>query len=84
MKIYDLTVNYLKNPCGVDENPRFSYKIASDHRGDSQKTRRICVFSSPEALKEEKADIWDSGIITDENNVLIPYEGGKLTPVTKY
>lgn len=84
MKIYDLTVNYLKNPCGIDENPRFSYKIVSDHRGDSQKTRRICVFSSLNALKEEKADIWDSGIITDENNVLIPYEGGKLSPVTKY
>lgn len=84
MKIYDLTVNYLKDPCGVDENPRFSYKISSDHRADHQKTRRIRVFSSAEALYAGNADVWDSGIIEDKNNVLIPYEGKKLTPVTRY
>ena len=84
MKIYDLTVNYLKDPCGVDENPRFSYKISSDHRADQQKTRRIRVFSSAEAMYAGNADVWDSGIIADKNNVLIPYEGKKLTPVTRY
>ena len=42
-KVYGSTVNYLKNPCGIDENPAFSYKISSDARGGAQKTRRICV-----------------------------------------
>ena len=44
--IYDLTVNYLKDPCGIDQLPRFSYKVHTDHRGDTQKSRRICVYSS--------------------------------------
>ena len=46
LKIYDLTVNYLKNPCGIDSLPRFSYKISSDLKGDVQKKRRICVYSN--------------------------------------
>ena len=35
LRIYDLTVNYLKNPCGIDTLPRFSYKVSSDSNGDT-------------------------------------------------
>ncbi len=83
-KIYDLTVNYLKNPCGVDMLPRFSYKVKTDRRADDQKTRRICLYSSKEALQNGNADVWDSGVIEDTNTVLVPYDGKKLSPVTKY
>ncbi len=82
--VYDLTVNYLKNPCGVDASPRFSYKLRSDTRGDRQRKRRICVYSSAAALEAGNADLWDSGIIESDENVLINYEGAKLSPVTKY
>ena len=47
LKIYDLTVNYLKNPCGIDTLPRFSYKVTSDIEGDAQKKRRICLQKKP-------------------------------------
>ena len=43
IKLYGCTINYLKNPCGIDENPRFSYKISSDGRGGKQLSRRIRV-----------------------------------------
>lgn len=82
--IYDMTVNYLKNPCGIDQLPRFSYKIHSDHRADAQKSRRICVYSSKEAVEQQRADVWDSGVIYDKETVLIHYEGQALQPVTKY
>ncbi len=84
LKIYDLTVNYLKNPCGIDTTPRFSYKLASDIQGDEQAKRRICVYSSEAALQAGQPDLWDSGFVADDNTVLISYEGAKLAAVTKY
>lgn len=85
LHVYDLTVNYLNNPCGVDTTPRFSYKAASEHEGDAQKKRRICVYSSKEAcVNGDTADMWDSGWVEDDNTVLISYEGKKLAPVTRY
>ncbi len=84
ISIYDLTVNYLKDPCGVDTLPRFSYKITSDIRGDAQKHRRIRVYSSENALKNETPDVWDSGIQEDKNTVLIHFEGAALSPVKRY
>ncbi|MBQ8403433.1 MAG: family 78 glycoside hydrolase catalytic domain [Clostridia bacterium] len=84
LKIYDLTVNYLKNPCGIDSLPRFSYKVSSDSFGDKQTKRRIRVYSASEILAEVDPDVWDSGWVEDEENVLIPYGGGELSPVTRY
>ena len=84
LRVYDLTVNYLKNPCGIDTTPRFSYKVASDKQGDAQKKRRICVYSSEAALKAGQPDMWDSGYVESDNTVLIHYEGKELAPVTKY
>ena len=84
LKVYDLTVNYLKNPCGIDTTPRFSYKVASDKQGDAQKKRRICVYSSEALLEAGQPDMWDSGYVESDNTVLIHYEGKKLAPVTKY
>ena len=84
LKVYDLTVNYLKNPCGIDTTPRFSYKVASDKQGDAQKKRRICVYSSEALLLAGQPDMWDSGYVESDNTVLIHYEGKALAPVTKY
>ncbi len=84
LKIYDMTVNYLKEPCGVDSLPRFSYKITSDKQGDRQTKRRICVYSSVNAMNERNADIWDSGSVETDENILVEYEGIKLSPITKY
>ena len=82
--LYGLTVNYLKDPCGVDENPRFSYKIASDRRADSQARRRILVATDRALLSKGEGDVWDSGFVESNENVLIPYEGAPLAPVTRY
>ncbi len=82
--ICDLTVNYLKDPCGVDNVPRFSYKIVSPHRADAQKTRRIRVATDSRVLVGGEADVWDSGVISSDGNVLIPYGGKPLSPVTRY
>ena len=79
IKLYGFTVNYLKNPCGLDENPRFSYKISSDTRGGQQISRRIRVSDSLTGNL-----VWDSGEIETNEQILIPYEGDKLSPLTEY
>ena len=79
LKLYGCTVNYLKNPCGIDENPRFSYKIDSDGRGGRQLSRRIRVTDVMTGRI-----LWDSGEMESENQILIPYEGDPLSPLTKY
>ena len=84
ISVQNLTINYLKDPCGLDTLPRFSYQVTSDVRGDSQKSRRIRVYSCKSALANGEADVWDSGIVEDGNTVLIHYEGGKLLPVKRY
>ena len=78
-KVYGSTVNYLKNPCGIDEKPSFSYKLASDERGGEQKTRRIVV---KEALTGET--VWDSGVVETKEQLFAQYAGQKLKPITKY
>ena len=78
-KVYGITVNYLKNPCGIDENPSISYKISSSKRGGAQKTRRVCV---KEALTGET--VWDTGIVETKEQLFVSYAGEKLKPLTKY
>jgi alpha-L-rhamnosidase len=82
--ICDLTVNYLKDPCGVDNTPRFSYKIVSEGRGDAQKRRRILVSTDKKMLENGTASVWDSGFENTAESVLIPYGGEALQPVTRY
>ena len=78
-KVYGSTVNYLKNPCGIDENPSFSYKLSSGERGGAQKSRRICV---KEALTGNV--VWDSGVVETKEQLFVSYAGEKLKPITKY
>ncbi|MBQ9510392.1 MAG: family 78 glycoside hydrolase catalytic domain [Clostridia bacterium] len=78
--VYDLTVNYLKSPCGVDETPRFSYKIKTAENGKKQISRRICVYKGDD--KKEK--VWDSGVVDTAEQLFVEYSGDPLEAVTKY
>ena len=35
-------------------------------------------------MEKQHADVWDSGVVSDDNTVLIHYEGPELNPVTRY
>lgn len=80
-KAYDLTVNYLGNPVGIDTVPAFSYKLAQDGRGAVQASRRIIVASSIDKL--DKPDLWDSGTVACDNSLHIEYSGSELEPVKR-
>ena len=73
--IKDLTVNYLTNPLGIDEIPRFSWKLAQDGRGNKQRSYRIKVMTGGKV-------VWDSKNVRSDESVLIEYKGKKLLPRT--
>ena len=88
---YDLRVEYMKEPQGIDEpNPRFSWKLNSNVPGDVQTSYRIVVVPTG---KQNYSDIhldgvlppvWDSKDIQSSNSVNIEYAGEALRPGKSY
>jgi alpha-L-rhamnosidase len=73
---YDLRVEYLVNPLGVDvQKPRFFWKNDHPERGQKQTAFQLIVSSSPEA---SKPDLWDSGKINTDSSIQIVYGGKPL------
>lgn len=79
----ELTVNYRRNPIGIETKPVFSWKMEDETEGQRQTAYRIVVADSKEAL-ELKQYIWDSGEIESDCSVAIPYEGDALQPESRY
>lgn len=79
--IYDLRVEYMKNPIGIEVGkPRFSWKMESNERGASQTAYRIIV-SEDEHFKKI---LWNSGEVKSDQSVHIVYEGAPLRVATRF
>lgn len=75
---------YRINPEGMDViNPRLSWVMRSDLRGDKQTAVQILVSSSSAALKSNKGDVWDSGKQRSSENNMV-YYGRKLVSGKQY
>lgn len=67
------------DPLGVDvAQPRLSWQVASDERGQRQTAWQVLVASSPEALAADRGDLWDSGKVDGDRTTLVPYAGRAL------
>ena len=75
--IQDLRISYRKNPIGMDEAPRFSWKLVSEKRDVVQKYYQIQVVHQGKL-------VWDSGCVESSQSALVPFQGGKLQPMTDY
>lgn len=88
MQVKDLTIEYRKNPIGLDVNPRFSWKLESDKQNVMQRAYHVQVWKeeSPEdGLEVGKGTcVWDSKKVEGDKSVLVPYQGEELRPFTKY
>ena len=83
MSVGDLTVEYRTNPLGIDTTaPRFSWRIQSEIRGQKQTAYRVLVASAPEKLANDRGDLWDSGKVSSDQSVLVPYGGTNLAAGT--
>ena len=78
-----LTVDYLQDPVGLDHPaPRLSWKLTAARRsarGLRQTAYQILVASSPERLRDNQGDLWDSGRVAPDQALNVVYAGMPLT-----
>lgn len=80
IRVYDLRVENLTNPLGLDvSSPRFSWKISSDKKNTLQTAYEIIVASSQELLSQGKGDLWESGLVSSRQQLWVPYQGKRLS-----
>ncbi len=81
--ITKLTVNFEKNPIGIECNPQFGWCSESDVQGYMQTAYRIVVAASAEQLDEQEY-VWDSGRVESGISAAVPYGGSALEPGKGY
>ncbi|WP_282122018.1 family 78 glycoside hydrolase catalytic domain [Algibacter mikhailovii] len=85
VKPYDLKVEYLNNPEGVDvEEPRFFWKLTSNEPGQFQRAYQLLVASSKENLDKNIGDTFDSKKVNSSETIQIIYKGKSLAPASQY
>ncbi|WP_407421670.1 family 78 glycoside hydrolase catalytic domain [Methanobrevibacter sp.] len=75
--LYDLMVNRLTNPIGIDDDVCFSWKMKSELASIKQSVYEIKVWRGENI-------IWNSGMVFDENSIGIYYDGIPLESGVKY
>ena len=80
IKLLSPQVEMQANPQGIaTTTPRFSWQISSTSPNLQQQSYQIQVAENEIDLKQGKNLIWDSGIVTSSESILIPFEGQNLT-----
>ena len=79
---YDLTVESLTNPVGIDtQEPRLSWKSKAVQQNAyhlKQSAWQIVTATSQENLEPGVYDLWDSGKVHSSDSLFISYQGKKL------
>ena len=79
-RIEDLRCEGLHQPWGISQTtPALSWKINLDHQGVRQMAYQILAATSPALLKEETADLWNSGRVESAQSQWIRYAGTPLS-----
>ena len=85
VKVGSLKVEMQENPQGLDTStPRFSWQISSAQPDLQQEAYQIQVAGSEQDLKKGNNLLWDSGIVSDNESILIHYKGNALSPREVY
>ena len=74
-----LRCEYRIDPQGIDIlNPRLSWVLESDQRGQTQSAYQVLVASSLIKLQQNQGDLWNSGKVSNSDTVMIKYIGAAL------
>jgi alpha-L-rhamnosidase len=75
----ELRCEYLDNPQGIDvRQPRLSWILTSDERGQRQTAYQVLAASTPEKLAADAGDLWDTGRVESNASIHVRYAGKKL------
>ncbi len=76
---FDLQCEYAVDPVGIDaRQPRFSWLLQAEERGQSQSAYQILVASSEAKLLAGVGDKWDSGRVASAEMAHVDYDGAAL------
>jgi hypothetical protein len=76
---FDLRCDAAVEPLGVDsEKPRLAWKVRGEGRGRRQTAYRVLAASSAAELGRERGDLWDSGVVSSDESIGVPYGGAPL------
>ena len=74
-----LRCEFRANPLGIDDRqPRLSWILESNQRGQRQTAYQVLVASTTAALAGHRGDLWDSGKVTGRQSVQVAYGGRPL------
>lgn len=80
-----LRSEYRVDPQGIDvANPRLSWILKSEQRGQKQTAYHVLVASSLKALQRNRGNVWDSEKVQSDETVSVKYAGDSLTSHTDY
>ena len=80
LKIFDQQCENLTNPFGIATNtPRLSWKIKSEENGTLQLAYQILAADDSMLLNDHDANLWNSGKVVSDKNVLVTWNGKNLT-----
>ena len=80
-----LRCEYLVNPLGIDAvKPRLSWVVKSSSHSQKQTAYQIIVSSSPEKLKKDQGDIWDTKKVSGDETICLIYNGKPLQSGKQY
>ncbi|MEM0345606.1 MAG: family 78 glycoside hydrolase catalytic domain [Thermofilaceae archaeon] len=82
---FDLRCEYAVDPVGVDPDTRlrFTWLLHHPKRGARQKAYRVIVSSSRELAERGVGDVWDSGVVSSDENFAV-YGGPPLESSREY
>ncbi len=84
VRVIDPRCEYLCDPLGIDVvQPRLSWKLQSAWRGQKQTAYQILVASSEELLRNNRADLWNTGKVTSDQSIQVAYAGRPLISRTR-
>ncbi|GAB3764232.1 glycoside hydrolase family 78 protein [Spirosoma pomorum] len=73
----------LNNPVALETTtPRLSWQISGTDRGLIQQSYQVLVASSVEKLAQNRGDLWDSGVVSGDQSIWVPYGGQPLNSRT--
>ena len=79
LQVGQLLCEYQANPLGLDNaQPALAWKLKADGPDARQTAYQVLVASSPENLRREVGDLWDSGKVVSDATVQIRYAGRPL------
>ena len=83
--VSNLRCESMVNPIGIAEkSPRFSWMIHSSDRSVNQVSYHILVADTPDHLKKDIGNCWDSKVVASDRSIQIAYEGKVLVSEKNY